>query len=212
MTKEAKEISENLKTQPSWIVHDVQTFQWLRFNNPEIFDREKLGGGNILSIIGLFSVINYYSKVYKILQSGKLPKKDKEVASKTVFVEDQAFKTLVQDFEEKIVSPEQNDESLTKIWKIFRNSLSHMAQIYPGNQAVVLFNTAKIPHDILRKSIKKSEDTPFIQVGNGYICFVDKLISYTESIREWILNDMDARYKKDFVVLGNQWIKENVML
>lgn len=212
MTIEAQEIGDNLKSQPSWIIHDVQTFQWLRFNDHNIFDREDLGGGNMLSIIGLFSVINYFSKVYKILESGKLPKKEENENSKKVFVEDQAFKRLVKDFNERIVGPVQDNEALTKVWQIFRNSLSHMAQIYPGSQALVLFNEDKLPQDVLKNSIKKSEDTPFIRTENGFICFVDKLIEYSESVCGWILNDMDSRFKKENIILANKWIKENINL
>ncbi len=209
MTNLTREIIDNLKQQPSWIIHDVQTFQWIRFKNPKTFEKENLGGGNILSIIGLFSVINYYSKVYKILQSGKLPKEGCNDKRKNVFVEEQAFKRLASDYKERIVNPTQDDPSLTSVWKIFRNALSHMAQIYPGNQALVLFNNTNISQEELRKSIANSQDAPFTQVGNGFICFVDKFISYTEGLRDWIISNMDKGFKQENIKIANTWIKQN---
>lgn len=212
MSKLSDEIIFSLNNQPSWIIHDVQTFQWLRFNNHEIFEKEKLGGGNILSIIGLISALNYYAKVYKVLQSRKLPRENQEESDKNVFVEDQAFKRLAIDFNERIVGPNQNDEVLGKVWKIFRNALSHMAQIYEGNQALVLFNDSNLSSEELKKSIKLSQDTPFIQVEGGFICFVDKFISYMENVREWIIKDMDSRFPEENIIIANNWIKEKTRL
>lgn len=207
----AQEIKNNFYYQPTWIIHDIKTFQWLRWNQSEIFEKEKLGGGNILSLLGLFPVLNYFSKVYKILQSGKLPTRDINADKKLFFTEEQAFKRLFKDYPQELIQPKQDDVSLTKVWKIFRNTLTHTAQLPVGNQALVLVHDAKnIPEDLLKKYIDRSKDKSFTLVSeHGFICFVDKFISDVEAIRDWIIEDMDSRFKPENLEIANNWIKSD---
>lgn len=211
MTVEAEEIKSNLDSQPSWIIHDIKTFQWLRWNNPGLIEKESLGGGNILSLLGLFSVINYLAKVYKILESGKQPTRDPNKDKKLFFTEEQAFKRLAMDYPDEIIQPIQSDANLTKVWTIFRNVLSHTAQIPAGNQALVLIQGAtNIPPDILQKYIKESRDKSFTLVSDdGFVCFVDRLVSDVEGMRDWIAQDIDSTFQNKNIKLASEWIKKS---
>lgn len=211
MNTSVQQIKDNFYYQPTWIIHDVKTFQWLRWNMPNIFKEKDLGGGNILSILGLFPVLNYLSKVYKILESGKLPSLKQDSDPKLYFTEEQAFLRLLKDYPNKLVHPIQNDTNVKVIWKIFRNSLTHIAQISEGNQALVLVQEAKnIPDDLIKNYIKQSIEKSFTSVNeHGFVCFVDKFISDVEEIRDWIINYADADSSKENVDLALNWIKNN---
>ncbi len=208
-TKEAVEtIRSNLLAQPSWIINDIKTFQYLRWNKPGLIEREKLGGGNILSILGLFSVLNYLGKIYKTLQSGKIHTRETNADDKKYFTEEQAFKRLNMDCPFDIVNP-KNDINLTNIWKIFRNTLAHTAQIPQGNQALVLIQDAhNIPPDLPKKLIKESPDKAFTQISTDcFVCVVDRLILDVEDILGWVVDNLDKKFEEDNIGIASKWIK-----
>ena len=208
MTSPSAEIVNNLMSQPTWIIGDTKTFQHLRLYEPELIEKEKLGGGNILTIIGLFAVINYFSKVYKILQSGKLPKEN-PYGKGNYFTEKEAFITLANDFPNSIIEDKQDEITLNKLWQTFRCDLSHIAQIKLGNRVLVLVGDQKnIPKDIVQKFVKNNSTKPFRLINDdGFVCMVDKLITDVESMLDWIITDIDTRFPKANIELTNNWIR-----
>lgn len=215
MDSNLQKISDSLSQQPSMVINDVKTFQWIRLYHPEMLEKEGLGGGNILSIMGLFSVLNYFSKVYKILKSGKLPRRQipadiNRLTKKLYFVEDQAFLRLLKDCPTKLVDSDKDDD-LRSIWNIFRNQLAHTAQISDGSKALVLIqDQTNIPRDILEKFIKNSPEKSFTKIGDKvFICFVDKLIADTLSIRDWINVSLRRISSEDKIKLACDWIENN---
>jgi hypothetical protein len=193
----ARAIIDNLKDQPNGIIADANTFKWLRTQQYDLIESNHLGGGNVLSLIGLFSVLNYYAKIYKILISGKLPKSNKNInpeEAKNYFNEEDAFKRLLFNYPTKLITPQQDNDTATLIWRTYRDSLSHTAHILPGNQALVLVMKAKnIPKDTIESFIKNSKASSFtIFESKATLCYVDKLISDVEGIRDWIINQLES--------------------
>src|SRR3989344_9596922 len=97
MGNEREEINKFLNNHPRMLLNDVDSFVFLRTNESRKIKGLGLGGGNFLSLLGHFAVLNLLAKVYKILTSGNRPRRRCN-DNKNTFTEIDAFVNLVQNY------------------------------------------------------------------------------------------------------------------
>jgi len=147
-----KQIQDRTKA----IIFDCSAFIYLRHadNNPLEKYKDTIGGGNILSLIGLFLTFSFLSKVFYLLENGENKIRKKETATKIRENLRTKFPKLWKNIEPYFLVPnekgyinetdtfinlvrklpieinlglrELKDTDLRGIWNDFRNKLIHL--------------------------------------------------------------------------------------
>lgn len=141
------------------MLNDVNSFIFLRSKTGLSILREyKLGGGNHLSLIGQFAILNFISKIHFVLNkgraayigSGKVTKIQELKRSAPSNIrnyvrvprlgeinEKEAFVLLVLEYPKDIGIPKVQYK-IEKVWNDIRNKISHLATIEVDNVAMTL--------------------------------------------------------------------------
>lgn len=225
----AKNKLKNIIKSASLMLNDVDTFLLMRsefIKNFEEFEiSHGIGGGNFLSLIGQFAIINFLSKIYCILKKGesafisqkqidewkelkdKLKKKEpgfweeiKKYYEKNKprlgeMNESEAFVLFINDCPVKILANKKDTE---KIWKYFRNKISHLA-LPKGKVATTKFY--KYSFLEAKESVKKSNEAAI----KDNICDVDLLNYRIKEAIEWLENEIDKRKNRQKVITIIKW-------
>jgi hypothetical protein len=147
-----------------------------------ILRKYKLGGGNHLSLIGQFAILNFISKIHFILNKGRgayigsdkvtkvqeLKRNAPSNVRRYVRVprlgevnEKDAFVLLVLEYPKDVGIPKVKDK-IEKVWDDLRNKISHLATIEVDNVAMTLEYPAIEFHQIFKEAQKWTLAKPFI--------------------------------------------------
>jgi len=226
-----------LKERVGFVLADVSTFQFVR-QEGVAKDKPALGGGNLLSLTGIFSAINLLSKAHWILKgltcvadedvtefdelNDKLEKADIYAKFPNLkkylrrprrgdINESDAFCRLVNDVPIDF-GIEKNNNDLVKVWRIYRNGLSHLAIPYKesGSRAVHLHDQHGRSYSVEEyQEAVRQDDTykSFEARGNGYVCNYDYLRKDLEKILEYIIAEVNsAEVQKELVGELLNWL------
>lgn len=141
------------------MLNDVNSFIFLRSKKGlPILNEYKLGGGNHLSLIGQFAMLNFISKINFVLNKGgsvyigsdkienvrKIRKDTPANLRKYIRIpkpgemnEKDAFVFLIFKYPIDLGIPKQK-EKIEKVWDDLRNKISHLATIEADNVAVAV--------------------------------------------------------------------------
>lgn len=141
------------------MLNDVNSFIFLRSKTGlATLQQYKLGGGNHLSLIGQFAILNFIAKIHFVLNKGsrayigsdkvteikELKKSAPSNVKKYIRVprlgeinEKSAFVLLVFEYPKDIGLPKVRDK-IEKVWDDLRNKISHLATIEVDNIAIAL--------------------------------------------------------------------------
>jgi len=155
------------------MLNDVNSFIFLRSKNGlSLLKQHNLGGGNLLSVLGQFTILNFLAKVHYLLEKGKgiyiTPEKRERILKikreanakfkKYIFVprlgdvnETEAFVSLVLNYPADLGIPKKK-ETIEKVWKDIRNKISHIATLEADNRA--------IPFEYINLEYPESRDRP----------------------------------------------------
>ncbi|KKQ85821.1 MAG: hypothetical protein UT54_C0061G0004 [Candidatus Daviesbacteria bacterium GW2011_GWB1_39_5] len=146
------------------MLNDTYSFVFLRSEGLKYLKKHSLGGGNLLMVIGQFAVLNFLAKVYVVVRNGtksyviekdigayeesitNIKKKYPEIWKVVrkycqkprlweVKNETEAFVRLILDYPEDI-GISKNEDAVKKVWRDFRNKISHIATIANGNMSL----------------------------------------------------------------------------
>jgi hypothetical protein len=165
------------------MLNDVNSFIFLRSKTGyKILEKYKLGGGNHLSLIGQFAILNFISKIHFVLNNGtkayvgsceveKITKLKKGTAlnvRKYVRIprlgeinEKRAFVLLIFKYPKDIGIPKVQNK-IEKVWDDLRNKMSHLATIEADNSAVTLIYPTIEYSQIFEEAKKWTPAKPFI--------------------------------------------------
>lgn len=191
-TKLKKSVIEEISKRTEMIVSDCRTYLWAKtdansiFRNAVEINKQKLGGGNLLSILGAISTLvflskifylfrkpDYYDELHKKYDDFKLEfeksnfkdflSKWKEIIElktyKYQFNEEKCFKKLLKSA--PLTWKENDDKKLTNLYQSYRNELVHMIKSKDTVSAISIENNHKSFDDIADKIIK-SDIAPFL--------------------------------------------------
>lgn len=165
------------------MLNDVNSFIFLRSKTGlAILHEYKLGGGNHLSLIGQFAILNFISKIHLILNKGneayvgsdevtkiqELKRNAPSNVRRYVWVprlgevnEKGAFVLLVLKYPKDMGIPKVQNK-IEKVWDDLRNKISHLATIEVDNIAMTLeYPTIEFPQ-IFEEAKKWTLAKPFI--------------------------------------------------
>lgn len=194
----------------TWMVNDARLFTWAKCEGRQkIIEKLKIGGGNFLTVLGLFSVLNFLAKTYFLLHDGsgiwtieevrqisqelnKSPEtkgavpppvgspKQSEAECFVKFALDLEF-PLFQD--SKQLSTTEQRELYEKIWRSYRNKLAHMAM--PAHAAITLdFGNRNYEGiDGVAELLDNNTEPAFVKQGANYAVYPDLFI---RDIKKWI--------------------------
>lgn len=165
------------------MLNDVNSFIFLRSKTGlSILQKYKLGGGNHLSLIGQFAILNFISKIHLVLNKGRRAyvgsdkvtkiKELKRNAPSNVrryvrvprlgeINEKGAFVLLVLEYPKDIGIPKVQDK-IEKVWDDIRNKISHLATIEVDNVAMTLSYPTIEFSQIFKEAKKWTLAKPFI--------------------------------------------------
>ncbi len=165
------------------MLNDVNSFIFLRSKNGlPILEKYKLGGGNHLSLIGQFAILNFISKIHFVLNMGRKAYVGSDKVAKIRGIkrsapsnvrryipvpklgemnEKGAFVLLVLKYPKDVGIPKVRDK-IEKVWDDIRNKISHLATIEVDNVAMTLrYPTIEYPQ-IFEEAKNWTKAKPFI--------------------------------------------------
>lgn len=170
------------------MLNDVNSFIFLRSKNGlSILEKYKLGGGNHLSLIGQFAILNFISKIHFVLNMGKgayvgsdevskikeIKKSSQSNVRKHIRVpklgemnEKEAFVLLILKYPKDIGIPKVQAK-IEKVWDDIRNKISHLATIGVDNVAVALHYPTIEYQQISEEAKKWTRAKAFIIIDPG---------------------------------------------
>lgn len=217
----------------TWMINDARLFTWAKCEGRrKTIEKLNLGGGNFLVTLGLFSTLNFLSKVYYLLHdNAKLWTKEevdlikKELKSnartkkaKPPFVgsprktERDCFIKFASDLEYPLFNgskelPISEQKVLyDKIWNSFRNKLAHMAM--PDGTATAL-DFGDMSYNDAVEILDINTDAAFVKQEDRYVVFPDL---FARDIKEWVrwLNQKihdPKKFNEQRVIATINWIK-----
>lgn len=163
-----------------------------------------LGGGNLTMGIGLFSVIEYLSKIYYVLKVGwfNIPadhKKGNDLKG------NEAFWVLINDLPVDLGIKTLNKSEMNEFWKNWRHKLVHLLAQDSDWGTVKAYD---LPLCITEMEKKVSENQSFKKIDNVWHCNADKLRQDCQSITQWVSSQLDT-YEQNIQTtlewLESQW-------
>jgi len=200
-----------LRQRVDFLRPDFETFLWLRTDGRASMDRNRLGGGNLLILLGEFAILNLIAKTYKVLRTGaSLLRSDSDDALEALRTcqieypalrairvsnwevsERNAFIGLARDYPLDF-GLGQDREHIGRAWDRIRNKLSHMATLEKDTVAVALSFSEDITYKDAKDAIRVRTQPSFEHRGETLLCYVDLLNDDLERITDWICHDVEA--------------------
>lgn len=205
------------------MLNDIRSFQFLRSGKGQkILNKYFLGGGNLLSAIGLFAILNYLSKIHFVLRKGTYVdnchrketikvKRENITCSKYIKIprlgevnETEAFVLLIKTFPKDVGLPQNDERIIKKVWNDWRNYLSHMAKLPKGNIAITFMwksNQApeksnlkpfRVGRELLIEEEKYRKNPKVKNVIESTHCYIDPLMDEVKSIADWLCKEIDS--------------------
>lgn len=148
------------------MLNDVNSFIFLRSKEGlPILNEYKLGGGNLISLIGQLAILNFLAKIHFVLNKGDKAHATQDKIDKITGIrnasaklkkyirvpmlgemnEQQAFVFLILEYPKDIGIPKE-EEKIKKVWNDLRNKISHVATIEVDNIAITFeYSTLDYP-------------------------------------------------------------------
>jgi hypothetical protein len=219
------------------LIHsDVNTFLWVKTDMSDEFENVPenyfIGGGNLLMVHGLFAIINYLAKAYKILRkgydidnklkvslnnflentisvNGKSKKAKKYFQFKPEINETDAFAKFIEDSE---VDWGLTEDQIKEVWNFYRNSLTHMA-IPKG--LISGTRPESIAYQDKKKQFEVSSIKTFFKHSKKplYACNADMLNRDTMTLVEWLCKEIfdEDKYSDEQIQRLYSWLEiENI--
>jgi len=186
-----KELGNYIESHVSLLLADIETFIWLKLDKKDDYDSASnkygIGGGNFLSVIGLFSILDFLSQIYTIARLGKIPKKKKNVIVPESNQTERVWKLLYDSTSCWGISEVQ----FQKCWRSYRNPLVHNSFPKSPIFAVKFQDVNSYETFIGLDSSKLKQNSPFGFDDNGTpICFVELLYLSTYQITLWVSDEI----------------------
>jgi len=202
-------IKSNLENSLS-MIQDINTFLYIRSDGKDILSRnKKIGGGNLLSLMGLMTMLGMLSKVYYVLSNGS-----RVIYDNGKITEADAFDNLVKNYNRDIGFKNVTSENTKKIWKEFRDKLTHYNCLVNGNIArTTIYENLKFdqifeqPIDGLPFEIATEDDVNFANV--------DQLLFELPRIKDWIIYELEInKFNEQSIIDLLNWylIKELIVI
>lgn len=219
----------------TWMVNDARLFTWAKCAG-RLKEMEKLGigGGNFLVTLGLFSILNFLSKVYYLLQSDAAlwTKEEVEDIKKALkncpdtkgasppFVgspkrsEMDCFIKFALALEfplfsgVKDLSKAEQTERYIKIWGSYRNKLAHMAM---PDQAAISIDFADREYEGINgvaELLDGNTESAFVKDGDRYAVYTDLFARDIEKWVGWLKLEIDnQKFSDERIIATLNWIK-----
>jgi len=195
------EIIENNLNNTLIMRRDIFSYLLLRSDLKSNLEENKLiGGGNLLSLVGLMIMFSMLSKVFYILKNGDTV----DIQRDNNINETEAFKCLINGYHKKIGLKKNDDGVNSKFWKEFRHKLVHINLLSEGNSSLTKLYNAPfyqvINHD--------SKDLPFEfdKESNKGIVNIDALLFELPKIKDWILQELkNEKFDKENILFLLNW-------
>jgi len=137
MSKDLKQTQRGLidevQKRTELIVNDIRSFSYSKIKkaNDSRSYINKIGGGNFLCALGIFSVLNLLAKINSILNGKRYENKNKKWGiydddGKKIVSEKECFVELYSDTTSLIKWGLKNKKDARDFWDNYRNSLSHV--------------------------------------------------------------------------------------
>lgn len=212
-----EELAEIIQNRTHSLIADANAFIWLRAEQGTVLQDGRIGGGNFLMALGLFSIINFLGKVYSLLEDPSIAITQEEVEEAKQLVKSVDGLKANKAFELKRVGQINettsslklfaecpyldsgfSEDELRRVWDGVRNNLSHMIVPYNGITIVVRAGGGKF--DAARSDLEIQP--AFRKMADGRMhCDVDALSLRIEQVAEWLS-------KK---ILANEYSEEALM-
>lgn len=218
-------LTKYIKDRINWVIFDVNSFIYIvRPKKHTGIKKISVGGGNLLAVLGLFSALNYLGKIYFLLRND-LPYTAEEILKAKKWIKNnvptemteviktkrggelnelECFIDLMKDCP---CSINLKEDDLAKIWRSFRNKLSHVVDTQKYSASLVYDFTGKRSSEI-EKLIKNSKDKPFIVSGRILICMTDVLNNTVQSICDWLCEGVSNKFSEVEIKRTLNWLEK----
>ncbi|MFA4995726.1 MAG: hypothetical protein WC536_01130 [Patescibacteria group bacterium] len=216
--KSRKRIIEIVDQQCKMLGNDISTFQFVR-ESGQLSKIPELGGGNILSLNGLFAVVNLIAKIHYAKMHTKSILSPKEIAiireeiktlkkqnpkikqyimmPKNINInESVAFRELITDSD---IDLGIEHKDLQNVWDKYRNGLAHYACQKGQSSAVACdaemhkITTVKVTPALINEFFNARNDKSFVEKDGWYFCLFDFFKrDVLFGLKEFILKEIEA--------------------
>lgn len=205
------ELISFIKNRTQNITNDCRTFLWFKsVHNKEYksINNLRIGGGNLLMAIGLFSSMEYLCKIYYVLKIGyeNIPNSDKQKGRNDIKWQ-KPLNVLITDYPADFGIKSLSSDKIKLFWKNWRHKLAHLLAQDPLWGQVNAFDNRNENYNEAMENLKNT--IPFIQENGRWICNADRLAKEIDSISDWLIKETDKyddnRIKNTFEWLKNNW-------
>jgi hypothetical protein len=186
------------------IVFDSNTFIYTKAISPEAFRKDgyKLGGGNFLVALGIFSSLGFIAKVYAILANKFVKNKDGSIN------ETEAIWSLISDMPYNIsLGLPKDKQFVTDNWRQIRHALVHMS--YPKLTIFSWGGEKGLSFEEIIRKIQNTTKKPFFKLGVR----IELLASYLYKIIDWMELELnESKYELDSIKKAENWINESLYI
>jgi hypothetical protein len=186
------------------IVFDSNVFTYTKATNPEAFKNEsyKLGGGNFLVALGIFSSLGFIAKVYVTLIDKTVKNRDGTIN------ETDAIWSLINDMPDNIsLGLPKNKQFVAEQWQQIRHALVHMS--YPKLTIVSWGGGKDLNYEQIIQKIQTSKKKPFFKLGVR----IELLANYLYKIIDWMEAEFsEGNYGINSVRKAEDWINESLYI
>lgn len=228
--EKVSEITEYIKL-AKWLVNDSNTFLKVRTERKFYIDSSlRLGGGNFMIALGLFSALSYLAKLY-VLLSGKctLPTTVDIENAKDLFKKNTDFRNYF--YQKRSDSINETDafikllsdpdcpqnfglgkDEYSKIYTSVRNHLAHRIRPdYGYTMTSIQTDEGKeIPYEDIRSVIDRSSQPVFEKGPDCTLCFVDFLGRDVDRIADWLEKKLrNNEFPQNNIDITHGWLVKN---
>lgn len=191
--KDRKDLAMEIELHSRLMLADIDTFVWLKMDQKSLYDSTAkqlgIGGGNFLSVLGLFSILDYLAQIYTVLRLGNIPKKRKGV----IQPETEQFERVCKLLSDSVGNWRLTKSQIRKSWDFFRNEITHRA--YPKSIIfTVTFGDIRNFTEFSNVDLLKlsPEASPFGFDSNGKpFCLVEVFNLNIKKIIIWLSNEIE---------------------
>lgn len=176
---------------------DCCTFWRVRLQQNKWFHHWKLGGGNFIMALAMFSALNFLAKVH-LGVSRSNPSKGKTTDS-------DAFKWLIKALHEDGLDLGIPDNEAGAVWHNFRDKLTHVAK--PGS-FVGVYDRKKSFSPSAAEKMVRTEKPSFYKNNGRWMCNADRLSVDVIKVAEWVCEKVDVCPNQSSLQTLSDWLLE----
>jgi hypothetical protein len=200
------------------ITNDSRAFFWLRSNYYKDLQMKelKIGGGNLLVALGLFSALNYLCNIYYCLTK---PKNNKFRFKKGIYdpVNKDNFVHFIKNQQSGVIFgiEDLDKKELEILWEDWRNNLVHFCTPRYGNTAVAFITKKTKQSKKEYLSIINDNDPkrhPFLGIRSNWVLSIEILTNKLDIIADYIGNKVLDNAEDYHINTLRKWLDSNIGL